>query len=212
MPHPVSARVEQRLGRPTLLLNDEPVAPLLYALSDCPGARWTWEEVPSRNIAEFGQRGVRLFQADVWFEQMLTAAGAIDVSLAQHQIAGILAAAPHAAVMLRLHVNPPPAWCVEHPDECVGYADTEPHDPPRHGLLRPLADDAQRPTRASFYSVVWQDWAHTRLREFCAALGRRGCSGRHRPGVARRRVRARLLCRGGLLRWGRGVRRSRGRR
>ena len=97
MPLPVSACVEQRHGRPTLLLNHEPVAPLLYALSDCPGARWTWEEVPSRNIAEFAQRGVRLFQADVWFEQMLTAADTIDVSLAQRQIAGVLAAAPGGA-------------------------------------------------------------------------------------------------------------------
>ncbi len=170
MPHPLSARLEQRDGRPTLLLNDEPVAPLLYALSDCPGARWTWEEVPSHNITAFGRRDVRLFQADIWFEQMLTADGTLDIDLARRQIAGIRAAAPAGAVMLRLHVNAPPAWCAEHPKECVGYADTEAYDPPRHGLLRPLADDAQRPIRASFYSTVWQDWAHARLREFCTAL------------------------------------------
>ncbi|WP_221029754.1 hypothetical protein [Actomonas aquatica] len=170
MPHPISARLELRQDRPTLLLNDEPVAPLLYALSDCPGARWSWEEVPARNIAEFARRGVRLFQLDIWFEQMLTAAGTLDISLAQRQIAGVRAVAPEGAVMLRLHVNPPPTWCAEHPAECVGYADTEPEDPPRHGLYRPLADDAQRPTRASFYSRPWQDWAHARLREFCAAL------------------------------------------
>ncbi len=170
MPPPISARLEQRQHRPTLLLNDQPVAPLIYALSDCPGARWTWEEVPTRNIAEFAQRGVRLFQADVWFEQMLSADGQLDVSLARRQIAGVTAAAPDAAVMLRLHLNPPPTWCAAHPDECVGYADTAPYDPPRHGLYRPLADDAQRPLRASFYSKLWQDWAHATLREFCGAL------------------------------------------
>ncbi len=170
MPRPISARVELRQDRPTLLINDQAVPPLIYALSDCPGARWAWEEVPARNIAEFARRGVALFQVDVWFEQMLGANDTLDVTLARRQITGVLAAAPDAAVMLRLHLNPPPAWCVKHPAECVGYADTTPHDPPRHGLLRPLADDAQRPTRASFYSIVWQEWAHARLREFCAAL------------------------------------------
>ncbi|MCF3650241.1 hypothetical protein [Synoicihabitans lomoniglobus] len=170
MPPPLSARVELNADRPTLLLNDEPVAPLIYALSDCPGARWTWEEVPARNIAEFGRHGTRLFQADVWFEQMLTTDGSLDVTLARRQIAGVTDVVPGAAVMLRVHVNAPPAWCAAHPQECVGYADTEPHDPPRHGLVRPLADDALRPTRASFYSTAWQEWAHDRLREFCALL------------------------------------------
>lgn len=115
MPVPLSTRVEMREGRPTLMLNDEPVAPLIYALSDCPGARWSWEEVPTRNITEFGQRGVRVFQVDVWLHQMLSTDGAIDVTLAQKQIAGVTAAAPNAAVMIRLHLNPPTQWIYDHP-------------------------------------------------------------------------------------------------
>ena len=170
MPSPIFARVELRADRPTLLLNDEPVAPLIYGLSDCPGARWSWEEVPQRNIAEFAARGTRLFQVDVWFEQMLDTHDRLDVTLAQRQIAGVTAVAPDAAVMIRLHVNSPPAWIAANPEECVGYADTEPYDPPRHGLVRPLADDGDRPWRASFYSLVWQDWAAAKLREFCNAL------------------------------------------
>lgn len=170
MPRPISAAVEMRHERPTLLLNGTPHAPLLYALSDCPGARWTWEEVPARNIGLFAQQGVRLFQADVWFEQMLTAGDRLDVSLARRQIAGILAACPDAAVMLRLHVNAPPAWCAAHPDECVGYADTTPEDPAPWGLQRPLATDGGRPVRASFASKLWFDWATARLRDFCAQL------------------------------------------
>jgi hypothetical protein len=170
MPSPISARVELRAGRPTLLLNGEPVAPLLYALSDCPGARWTWEEVPTRNIGEFYRRGIRLFQVDVWLNTMLASDGTIDVSLAQRQIAGITAVAPAGAVMLRLHLNPTMDWCQAHPEDCVGYADTVPDDPPGHGLMRPLAGDALRPTRASFYSESWQTWAHEALREFCKKL------------------------------------------
>jgi hypothetical protein len=170
MPDPISARVELRDERPTLLLNDEPVAPLLYALTDCPGGRFTWEEVPQRNIAEFGACGTRLFQADIWLEQMLDEAGNLDISFARRQIAGVTAVVPDGTVQLRLHVNPPPEWIAAHPDEWVGYADTEPQDYPRHGLMRPLADDGENAKRASFYSEVWQDWAHQKLREFCTAL------------------------------------------
>jgi hypothetical protein len=170
MSAPLSASVERLRDRPTLVLNGAPQAPVIYALSDCPGARFSWEEVPQRNIAEFYQRGVRLFQLDVWLNQMLTPTGIIDVSLAQRQIAGVSAVAPDAAVMLRLHLNPTDAWCETHPDDCVGYADTTPENPARHGLMRPLADDALRPVRASFYSTAWQEWAHAALREFCERL------------------------------------------
>lgn len=170
MPLPLSASVERLHDRPTLMLNGEPQAPVIYALSDCPGARLSWEEVPRRNISEFHRRGVRLFQLDVWLNQMLTPEGTLDVSLAQRQIAGVTAVAPTAGVMLRVHLNPTDAWCAEHPDECVGYADTTPENPTRHGLMRPLADDGLRPVRASFYSSVWQDWATAALGEFCQKL------------------------------------------
>lgn len=170
MTAPLSARVELVRDRPTLMINGEAHAPLIYALSDCPGARFSWEEVPQRNIREFHRRGVRLFQLDVWLNQMLSDDGSVDVALAQRQIAGVTAVTPTAAVMLRVHLNPTDAWCADHPDECVGYADTTPENPPRHGLMRPLADDGQRPIRASFYSEAWQDWAHGALREFCEKL------------------------------------------
>ena len=114
-----------RAGRPTLLLNGTPHAPLIYALTDCPGARRTWEEVPARNIWLFGQQGVRLFQADLWFEEMLGQDDRLDITLARKQIAGVLAACPEGAVMIRLHVNAPAWWLARHPDECVGYADAE---------------------------------------------------------------------------------------
>lgn len=170
MSAPLSASVELIRNRPTLVINGEPQAPLIYALSDCPGARLSWEEVPQHNIAEFHRRGVRLFQLDVWLNHMLTPEGTLDVSLARRQIAGVTAVAPDAAVMLRVHLNPTDAWCEAHPDECVGYADTTPENPARHGLMRPLADDGLRPIRASFYSTVWQDWAHAALREFAEKL------------------------------------------
>jgi hypothetical protein len=153
-----------------LTIRDEPVAPLIYALSDCPGARWTWEEVPSRDIALFASRGVRLFQADVWFEQMIGEDDVLDVSIARRQIAGVLAACPEAAVMLRLHVNAPPWWCARYRDECVRYADTEPEEPEPWGLIRPLKEDNVRPWRASFSSRLWREWAGGHLARFCRDL------------------------------------------
>ncbi len=153
-----------------MLLDDEPVAPLIYALTDCPGARWSWEEVPARNIRLFADAGVRLFQADVWFEQMIGEDDALDVSLAVRQAQGILDQCPDAAVMLRLHVNAPPWWCARHRDECVRYADTEPDEPEPWGLIRPLKEDNVKPWRASFSSRLWRAWAARQIERFCGEL------------------------------------------
>ncbi len=161
-----------RAGRPTLLLNGAPHAPLVYALSDCPGARWSWEEVPARNIGLFAAQGVRLFQLDLWFDQMIASPdGSIDLTLAQRQVAGVLAQCPEAAVMLRLHVNAPRWWCARHPEECVGYADTTPDDPEPWGLTRPVSGDGDRPVRASFTSSKWLGWAQAHLTDFCTRMG-----------------------------------------
>ena len=165
-----TAAVEVRGGRPVLMLNGRVVAPLLYGLTDSPGGRWSWEEVPARNISLFAASGVRLFQADLWFEQMIGPDDRMDVALARRQVAGVLAACPGAAVMLRVHVNPPQAWLDLHPDETVGYAGAEPVPERVWGLRRPLAQDNDRPRRASFSSRVWRSWACAHLRDFCAAL------------------------------------------
>lgn len=165
---PVHASVETRDGRATLLIQGRPTAPLLYALTDCPGARWTWEEIPARNIAVFAASGCRLFQADLWLETLIQPDGSLDLGLARRQVGGVLAACPEAKVMLRLHLNPPPAWCEQHPDECVKYADTEARPEVRHGLERWIGRDNDAPVRASFSSTLWQAWARDILGRFCA--------------------------------------------
>ncbi len=168
--HPVSAQVEVRGGRPTLLLNGVPAAPLLYTLSDCPGARWTWEEVPARNIRLFAAQGVQLFSCCLYLEQLLDAAGRLNLDLARRQIAGILAQCPGAGVMVRLALTAPVSWCERHPEECVGYADTTPEEPAHWGQERLISNDGERPVRASLASLVWRDWAAAHLRDFCTEL------------------------------------------
>lgn len=152
------------------MLDGRPTAPLLYALTDCPGARWTWEEVPTRNIRLFAEQGVRLFQAGLFLEHMIGADGKLDITLARRQIAGVLAACPDAHVMLRVHLNAPPEWWAAHPGECVGYADGPAVPEKRWGLERIIGRDNEQPVRASFYSEPWRAWARGYLAEFCATL------------------------------------------
>ncbi len=168
--HPIAASVEVRHGRPTLLLNGVAQVPLLYALSDCPGARWSWEEVPARNISLFAAQGIRLFELNLYLEQLLDEDDLLDITLARRQIAGVLAQCPQGAIMLRLNVVAPLWWCARHPDECVGYADAVPYEPPAWGQRRLVGTDGERPLRASFASRVWQEWAARHLRDFCTQL------------------------------------------
>ncbi len=172
MPQPLSARVDYRAQRPTLIINDVAYPPLIYALTDCPGARWTWEEVPARNLEIFAQHGIRLFQVNLWYEQIVDPeTNRLDLTLARRQVAGVLDVCPDAAVMIRLHVIAPRWWCHQHPHECVGYADAPVNDAVPWGLRRPLVGDAGTPLRASFASKVWRDWASEHLATFCRELG-----------------------------------------
>ncbi len=167
---PMTSTIDNRDGRPRLMINGVEQAPLLYGLTDAPGSRWTWEEMPARNIAVFASNGVKLFLADIWFEQMINENDRLDITLARKQVAGILAQCPDGAVMLRVHVNAPQWWLDRHPDELVGYADTEakPEAPWSH--QRPLAQDNTAARRASFSSKRWLGWAIQHLQTFCRDL------------------------------------------
>jgi hypothetical protein len=170
MEKPLNARVETQGDRPRLVINDQVVNPLFYGLTDCPGSRWSWEEVPARNIQVFAENGISLFQVDLWFEQLFDEKGKLDLSLARRQIAGVKEASSGGGVMIRIHVNAPDWWCRRFPEECVGYADTEPEMETPWGLARPLAGENLRPFRASFFSEKWKKWAMGHLAEFCRSL------------------------------------------
>lgn len=67
---PKSAEVRSHAGRPTLFVDGQPVVPDFYALTHAYGARWSWEEVPQRNLKNFGDLGFRLFQLDLYLEDI----------------------------------------------------------------------------------------------------------------------------------------------
>ena len=168
----LGARITMQLGRPTLFLDGQPALPDIYALGHCPGYRFAWEERAQYSIAEFAGAGVRLFQAEVWMEQLWTSERQFSIEPARKQIRGILDAYPEAALMLRLQVNSPSWWNQAHPEECVQWANGSLEDPPRWGLpsLVPMEFDLRRVPRHSLASQRWLDECGAKTREFCRAL------------------------------------------
>ncbi|MBY0373918.1 MAG: hypothetical protein K2Q23_07975 [Bryobacteraceae bacterium] len=166
----IEAQVRPHRGRPSLFLNGEVVAPMIYALGHCTGYRWTDEEQPQYSIAQFHRLGFRLFQADLWLEHLWTAPDRFSIEPALRQIRGILRAAPGSAVMLRFHVNAPPWWAEQHPGEQVAYANGPLDEPPTPGFRVHLDDDLKRVPRTSLASRLWREQCGAKTREFCARL------------------------------------------
>ena len=179
LPHLLNAQraqtAEIRLlnGQPTLYVNQQPELPFLYALTHVTGGRWSWEELPAHNLRRMSAAGVRLFQVDLWLEDIWQVQlGKLDMDLVRRQIRGVLAACPTGAVVVRLHVNAPFWWNRAHPEECVQYADGPVQDLPA-GLPFNYEDgDVLRANRASLASGRWRREAGAQLHEFCRRLAR----------------------------------------
>ncbi len=169
-PIPHTARVAERHGRPALFVNDQPVNPMFYALTDVPGGRWSWEEMPARNLRLFGEAGFTLFQVDLFLDQVWFADGTFDIAAARRQIRGVLDACPGAGVMIRLHVNAPKWWRDAHPEEWTRYADVPVQVEDEWGLRRILQYDVRPVNRVSLASQRWRDEITPRVAEFCRQL------------------------------------------
>jgi len=172
LPEPVSAEVKAFNGKPTLLVNARPTYACFYALTDCPGGRWSWEEAPRQSIRQFVQIGFRLFQFDLFLESVWNAEGPLDIEPARKQIRGVLDVCPDAAVVLRWHLNAPAWWNEKHPDELTRYANggfetVEYNTPPRT-----LLGDLRRTRRASLASKRWRDMATAKTVELLERLAK----------------------------------------
>lgn len=167
---PLSTAVRMHNNRPTIFINNTPESPVIYALTDTPGGRWSWEELPQHNIQQFCSKGFRLFQVDLWFDHCWLPDGRIDISMAQRQIAGILAVCPRAAVFFRFHVTAPKWWMRAHQEEWVRYADAEPREESSEGFPRILEEDNGPVQRVSMASRAWKTEATAKLQEFLRAF------------------------------------------
>ncbi len=169
-----SAVIKQHHGRPTLFVNDQPQSPAFYALTHAYGGRWSWEEVPARNLNNFCEIGFRLFQVDLWLEDIwYKDSKTLDIAKAQKQVRGVLDQCPDANVVIRIHVNAPFWWNETHPEECTQFADgpidtTLRAGPPYHNEEY----DINRALRASLASELWKKEAGEKLVEFCQQLSK----------------------------------------
>lgn len=166
-PKPHVGEVRTIHGRPTLVVNGEPSVPILYALTDVPGGRWSWEEVPHRNIRLFYEMGIRLVQLDLFLDHIWFEGKHLDLSLARQQVRGVLESCPDAAIFFRLHVSAPKWWVKKHPEEWTYYGDIEPQPDLPWGLNRFIEEDNGAPTRVSLASGTWQSKGEEVLAEFC---------------------------------------------
>ncbi len=169
-----SAEIKPLNGRPTIFINNQPQTPAFYALTHAYGGRWSWEEVPARNLKNFCEIGIRLFQVDLYFEDIwYKNSNTLDIEKAQRQVRGVLDQCPDANIVIRIHVNAPFWWNASHPEECTQFADgpidlTLKAGPPFHNEEY----DIDRALRASLASELWKKEAGQKLVEFCQRLSK----------------------------------------
>ncbi|EDY83224.1 hypothetical protein VDG1235_2849 [Verrucomicrobiia bacterium DG1235] len=139
---------------------------MVYSLTDVPSGRWSWEELPQHNIARFCEKGIQLVQLDISLQHIWKEDGSFDLSLARHQIAGVLEVCPSANVIFRFHVRAPLWWLKAHPEEWVVYSDTDYIDEQSYGLLRIIEHDNNPVRRVSMASRLWRDEITIQFKRF----------------------------------------------
>ena len=153
---PYSAKVAEANGRLGLLINNQPVPPIIYALTE--GGRFTWEETPKHNLELFAKLGYTLYQIDIWFRDVWLEGDVLDWATMRKQLQGVYDVCPKAAVFIRIHVDPPAWWMLQHPTECVKYN------------IRDEEGDKYAPYEPCLASEVWQEQADNMLKRFCKDL------------------------------------------
>ena len=169
---PVTAEVKAWNGKPTLIIRGQPVYSCFYALTDCLGGRWTWEELPRISIRQFVKAGFRLFQVDLFLEDVWAREGPLDITLARKQLRGILEVCPDAAVVIRWHLNAPKWWAETYPEELTRYANGPVAPIERETVMRMIMDDLQRTPRVSLASARWRDMATAKTAELLRELAK----------------------------------------
>ncbi|MFO7637405.1 MAG: hypothetical protein R6W96_08860 [Clostridia bacterium] len=171
MMKPVVAIVKEHGQRPVLVINDQPVLPYFYSLTDCPGGRLSYEEYPAHSIRKFADAGVRLFQLDIWLDDMWKEDGSFDIGMARKQIRGITDICPEGVVFFRFHTTPPKWWNHVNPLECVEYADVPgTFEETSHDLERYLEKDNFPVKRHSYASEKWMEEISGKLVQFLREL------------------------------------------
>lgn len=173
MIHLLKSEVKQHNGRPTIFINDIPYTPAIYALTDCPGGRLSYEELPGNSIQGFVDMGFLLFQLDIWLDDMWNEDGRFDISIAKKQIKGVTDRCSDAKVFLRYHTTPPKWWNLKNLGELVDFADQSAKpEKMLPGIQRYLIQDLDTVYRHSFASEKWLNDSSDMLRRFLSELSK----------------------------------------
>lgn len=163
---PALLEVKQYLAKPTLFLRGAPIQASFYALTDCPGGRWSYDEGPRQSLRYFAEMGFQLFQLDLFLADCWTAENNFSIEPARRQLRGVMDVRPDAAVVIRWHLNAPDWWKAAHPRELTRYFNGDLETPQHSRPVRYIQDDLLRAPRNSLASEVWMRAA----REKTAAL------------------------------------------
>ena len=168
-----TAEVRPFDGVPALWIDGERQLPFMYALTHVVGGRWSWEELPAHNLGNACEVGIRLYQVDLWFEDIwLKDRKSLDMDMVRRQLRGVLDACPDAGIVVRLHVNAPMWWNRANPGECVQFANASLEKSPEGLPFNHEDGDIYRSLRASLASEKWRRESGLRVVEFCKKLAR----------------------------------------
>lgn len=168
-----TAEVRSFDGVPALVVDGQRQLPFMYALTHVVGGRWSWEELPAHNLGNACAVGIRIFQVDLWFEDIWRKdRHDLDMELVKRQLRGVLDACPDAGIVVRLHVNAPLWWNRANPGECVQFANGPLEKFPEGLPFNHEDGDIYRGVRASLASEKWRLESGRRVVEFCKKLAR----------------------------------------
>ena len=163
--------VQPYKGRPTIHVNGKPMTPIFYALTHAYSGRWSWEENPQRQLKNFCEIGVKLYQLDLYFEEIwYKGSNELDIAKAQRQVKGLLDVCPDANVVIRVHLNAPFWWNEVNKGELTQYVDGKLDTRPYGAPFNNEDGDTERPRRASLASLKYREVANAKLIEFCKRM------------------------------------------
>ena len=113
-------KIITRKGYPELLVDGKSVVPIVYALSDFPGAKSN-TVYSQRNIRNFGDQGVNIVALDTELRLGWRKGLPFDPEPLIAEISDAIEANADAKFIIRLHVNAPYWWCKDNLDSCVLY-------------------------------------------------------------------------------------------
>lgn len=177
------AEIRKDLNTATLYIDGEKRIPVLYSLSDFPGAKSNTAQ-GQRNIKNFAKRGIKLVHCDVCLHHGWRKSTPFDIEPILAELTGVLESEPNAEILLRMHVNPPYWWLRDNPEELILYrGPSGDHEGLDNGeQLRLIQDDGREHLRASFASEKWRKEAGEKLAECCQKLSKTP-QGKHVFGV-----------------------------